>query len=69
MPGDLGLTLRADTGRTFLGGEDSSLWHSQFMAGVFYAAFDRLLLVEIGVGWSEERTVFTFEADFDWLLR
>ena len=69
VPGDLGLTLRADTGRTFLDGEDSSLWHSQFMAGAFYAAFDRLLLFEIGVGWSEERTVFTFEADFDWLLR
>ncbi len=69
VPGDLGLTLRADTGRTFLDGEDSSQWHSQFMAGVFYAAFDRLLLVEIGVGFSEERTVLTFEADFDWLIR
>ena len=41
VPGDLGLTLRADTGRTFLDGEDSSLWHSQFMVGAFYAAFDR----------------------------
>ncbi len=69
VPGDLGLTLRADTGRTFLDGEDSSACHSQFMAGVFYAAFDRLLLFEIGVGWSEDRTVFTFDADFDWLIR
>ncbi len=60
---------RADTGRTFLDGEDSSVWHSQFMAGAFYAAFDRQLLVEIGAGWSDERTVFTFEVDFDWLIR
>ena len=53
--------------RDLLDGEDWSAWHSQFMAGVFYAAFDRLVLFEIGVGWSEERTVFTF--DVDWLIR
>jgi len=69
VPGDVGLTLRADVGRTFLESEISKRWHSQFTAGVFYAAFDRLLLVEVGVGWSNERTVFTFDADFDWLIR
>jgi hypothetical protein len=69
VPGDVGLALRADAGRVFRVGEDSDLWHSQLMAGVFYAAFDRLLLVEIGVGWSEEHTVVTFDADFDWLIR
>ncbi len=69
VPGDLGLTVRADTGRAFLEGEDSSLWHSQFMIGAFYTAFDRLLLFEAGIGWSDERTVFEFEIDFDWLMR
>ncbi len=69
IPGDLGVSLRGDAGRTFVDGEESSLWHSQFQVGVFYAAFDRLLLFEVGVGWSDERTVFTFDADFDWLIR
>ncbi len=69
VPGDVGLMLRADAGRVFVDGERSDLWHSQLMAGVFYAAFDRLLLVELGVGWGEEHTVFLFNGDFDWLIR
>jgi hypothetical protein len=69
VPGDVGVMARADAGRVFLEGEDSDLWHSQLMAGVFYAAFDRLLLVEIAVAWSDEQTVFVFNGDFDWLIR
>jgi hypothetical protein len=69
VPGDLGLTVRADAGRVYLDGEQSGRWHTQVMAGVFYAAFDRLLLVEIGVGRSDERTIVTFDVDLDWLIR
>lgn len=69
VPGDLGLAVRVDVGRVYLDREESGRWHPQVMAGVFYAAFDRLLLVEIGVGRSDDRTIVTFDADLDWLLR
>lgn len=69
VPGDIGLTVRGDVGRVYLDGETSRRWHSQVMAGVFFAAFDRLILMELGVGRSNERTHVTFDLDLDWLIR
>lgn len=58
VPGELGLTLRADVGRVFLDGEDSNRWHSSGSVGIFYAPFRRLMLFEAGVGYSPENTFF-----------
>jgi hypothetical protein len=58
IPGEVGLTALGDVGRVFLDGEDSSRWHPTGGLGFFYAAFQRTMLLEMGVTAGREDTFF-----------
>ena len=66
LPFHLGGTLFAETGRVFVRGERSLLWHSGFGAGLWTYAVDKNLTVALSVARSREQveayvtTGFTF---------
>jgi hypothetical protein len=63
VPMEIGLSVGADAGRVWLEGDSSDKWHTGVSGGIFIAPFNRLTLLEFGVGKSEERTFFTFGAN------
>ena len=69
VPGEIGILASADVGRVFVDGEESSVWHPVSSLAVFYAPFDRLMLLELGVGWSRENTVFLMQGNLTSLIR
>jgi hypothetical protein len=63
VPMDIGLSVGADAGRVWLSGESSNKWHTGIAGGMFFTPFNRLTLIEFGVGKSEEKTFFVFGAN------
>ncbi len=67
IPGEIGLAVAADTGRVWLEGEDSNVWHRAWGGGVFFAAFKRLMMFDIGFGKSREKTFFVMQGNITML--
>jgi len=55
-PGTWGMTLRADTGRVFLSGEDTGRWHTSFGTGLWWAPWNEETKIELYAAKSEEET-------------
>jgi predicted phosphodiesterase len=63
LGGKLGITGFFDTGRVWTDGENSSLWHKGYGGGVWFNAFDSVL-INSTVGISDEGTLFEIKAGF-----
>jgi hypothetical protein len=63
-PSDFGIFGLADTGRVYLGGEQSRAWHSAAGGGVWISLLSRANTVSLALAKSQERTSFHFQAGF-----
>ncbi|HAH52191.1 MAG TPA: hypothetical protein DCL80_13425 [Balneola sp.] len=63
LGGKLGITGFFDTGRVWTDGESSSLWHKGYGGGVWFNAFDSVL-INSTIGLSDEGTLFEIKAGF-----
>lgn len=63
LGGKLGITGFFDTGRVWTDGESSSVWHKGYGGGVWFNAFDSIL-INSTVGISEEGTFVEIKAGF-----
>jgi len=64
LPGDLGLFGLLDTGRVFLEGEDSDVWHTGVGGGIWVAPYKRGNTLTAAVAVSSELTGFYLKAGF-----
>lgn len=58
IPGKFGLTLFTETGRVFLKGEDSSVWHPSVGGGFYFDILERLLTINFDIAFSKDYTRF-----------
>ena len=63
LGGKLGITGFFDTGRVWTDGENSTLWHKGYGGGVWFNAFDSVL-INSTIGLSDEGTLFEIKAGF-----
>ena len=59
LPGAVGLVVFNELGRVWLKGEDSRMWHYSYGGGLYYAAYNFVLL-SATVGFSKEDALFNF---------
>lgn len=59
FPGAVGIIGFNDLGRVWLRGEDSKKWHYTYGGGLFYAAYDAIL-ISATVAFSQEEKLFNF---------
>jgi hypothetical protein len=59
FPGGFGLIAFNELGRVWLKGEDSRMWHYSYGGGIYYAAYNFVLL-SATVGFSKEDQIFNF---------
>ncbi len=64
LPGDVGLLGFVDSGRVWLGGEDSNTWHTGAGGGIWYSLMDDLGLLSAGIAHSKEDDLFFFKGGF-----
>jgi len=64
LPGDLGLFGLLDTGRVFLEGENSDVWHTGVGGGIWIAPYKRGNAITAAVAVSSELTGFYLKAGF-----
>ena len=63
LGGSIGITAFYDTGRVWTDNENSSFWHKGYGGGVWFNAFDSVL-INSTVGASEEGTLIEIKAGF-----
>lgn len=63
LGGKVGLSAFYDTGRVWTDDENSSLWHEGYGGGVWFNAFDSML-IRSTIGLSKEDTIFELKAGF-----
>jgi hemolysin activation/secretion protein len=59
LPGEVGLVGFNDIGRVWLKGEHSELWHDSYGGGIYYAAYNYILL-SATIGFSPGEQLFNF---------
>jgi hypothetical protein len=59
LPGGVGLVAFNELGRVWLKGEDSKKWHYSYGGGLYYAAYNMVLL-SATIGFSKEEQLFNF---------
>ncbi|HEY2727421.1 MAG TPA: BamA/TamA family outer membrane protein, partial [Parafilimonas sp.] len=59
FPGDVGIIAFNDVGRVWLRGQNSRVWHDDYGAGVYYAAYN-YALISATIAYSKEEHVFNF---------
>ncbi|HVX28492.1 MAG TPA: BamA/TamA family outer membrane protein [Parafilimonas sp.] len=59
LPGEVGLVGFNDVGRVWLRGEHSERWHDSYGGGIYYAAYNYVLL-SATIGFSQEEKLFNF---------
>jgi len=64
LPGNLGLLAFVDTGRVWLSGEDSSVWHTGVGGGLWYSIMNDFGLLSAGLAHSKEDNLFFFQGGF-----
>ncbi|WP_234567931.1 BamA/TamA family outer membrane protein [Rhodohalobacter sp. 614A] len=63
LGGSGGINGFFDTGRVWSDGESSSMWHIGYGGGIWFNAFDSVL-INAAVGFSDETTIFTVKTGF-----
>jgi hypothetical protein len=63
LGGKVGINGFYDVGRVWAGSESSSVWHKGYGGGIWLNIFDSFL-VNGGIGFSEEESIFTVKAGF-----
>lgn len=63
LGGRVGINGFFDTGRVWTDGESSSIWHQGYGGGIWFNAFDTLL-INTAIGFSDETTIFTIKTGF-----
>lgn len=56
IPGTLGVHFFVETGRVWVGGEGSRIWHHTQGAGLFYTIVEPENTISLTVGWGRERS-------------
>ncbi|MDB5193202.1 MAG: metallophosphoesterase [Segetibacter sp.] len=59
LPGDIGVVGFTDVGRVWIENEESRKWHHGFGGGLYYVAYNTVL-ISATVGFSEEEKLFNF---------
>ncbi len=61
LPGYLGVTGFAETGRTFINGGNSEKWHPSYGGGVWIDYLERMVTLSANVAFSSEKTALYFQ--------
>ena len=59
LPGAIGVIAFNDVGKVWLKDEKSTTWHNSYGAGLYYAAYN-FVLVSATIGYSKEENLFNF---------
>jgi outer membrane protein assembly factor BamA len=59
LPGAVGITAFNELGRVWLEGEHSRTWHHSYGGGLYYAAYN-LVLLSANIAFSKEDQLFNF---------
>ena len=65
IPGRWGIVVRGDTGRVWLDGEDSNVWHWSYGGGLWWAPWDLSTAVRVVYFTSDDDSLFYFLMGFE----